>query len=200
MTHPPLLTQTLLGTPVGPLRLVASARGLRAIEFLGEVGEVGEVGGQRIVPGTTSSTAPDPHDHPAHDHPAHDHPGLAHLALARAAVLAQLQEAGAAGHPYGLGSRAASTPPPLPPFDLDGHTPFRRRVWDALLRIPHGEVRSYGELALELETGARAVGQAVGANPIPILIPCHRVVAHGGGLGGFSGGLGRKRILLALER
>lgn len=73
------------------------------------------------------------------------------------------------------------------------------QIWRALMQIPLGEVRSYGELARELNTGARAVGQAVGANPIPILIPCHRVLATGGGLGGFSGGLSRKRTLLALE-
>lgn len=80
-------------------------------------------------------------------------------------------------------------------------TPFQRRVWDALLAIPRGEVRTYGDLARALGTAARAVGGAVGANPLPILIPCHRVVAGGGALGGYSGGEGEstKRHLLRLE-
>jgi len=67
---------------------------------------------------------------------------------------------------------------------------FQRRVWDALRAIPAGATRSYGELARLLGTSARAIGQANGANPIPILIPCHRVLAAGGALGGYSGGEG----------
>jgi len=69
------------------------------------------------------------------------------------------------------------------PLALDG-TPFRRRVWQALCAIPPGETLSYGELALRLGSAPRAVGQACGANPIPLVIPCHRVVAKNG-LGGF---------------
>jgi methylated-DNA-[protein]-cysteine S-methyltransferase len=81
-------------------------------------------------------------------------------------------------------------------------TPFQRRVWTAMSAIPFGRTRTYGELAGEVGGIARAVGQACGANPIPIIIPCHRVVAGGGRLGGFSGGRGRdnKRALLAHER
>lgn len=80
-------------------------------------------------------------------------------------------------------------------------TAFQRRVWDALRRIPPGETRSYRDLARELRTAARAVGQANGRNPIPILIPCHRVVAADGSLGGYSGGDGpdTKRFLLGVE-
>jgi methylated-DNA-[protein]-cysteine S-methyltransferase len=63
-------------------------------------------------------------------------------------------------------------------------TPFQLRVWHALMRIPAGQSTTYGALANELGTAARAVGQACGANPLPLLIPCHRVVAAGG-LGGF---------------
>jgi methylated-DNA-[protein]-cysteine S-methyltransferase len=79
---------------------------------------------------------------------------------------------------------------------------FQQRVWEALRAIPPGETRSYGELARLLGSSARAVGQANGANPIPILIPCHRVVSTGGALGGYSGGDGptTKRLLLDLER
>jgi methylated-DNA-[protein]-cysteine S-methyltransferase len=65
-------------------------------------------------------------------------------------------------------------------------TPFRLGVWQALRRIPAGMTRSYGELARELGSAARAVGQAVGDNPLPIVIPCHRVIAADGGLGGFN--------------
>jgi methylated-DNA-[protein]-cysteine S-methyltransferase len=86
------------------------------------------------------------------------------------------------------------------PLDLQG-TPFQLRVWRELMSIPPGTTISYVELARRLgkPRGARAVGQAVGANPIPILIPCHRVIAADGGLGGYSSGLERKRRLLALE-
>lgn len=66
-------------------------------------------------------------------------------------------------------------------------TPFQRRVWDAILAIPAGESRTYGELARKLVTAARAVGQACGANPIALIIPCHRVVGSLGALGGFMG-------------
>ena len=89
----------------------------------------------------------------------------------------------------------------LPPLDLTCGTKFRRRVWTELRRIPRGETRSYGEIADDLGRlkAARAVGGACGANPIPVLIPCHRVLAASGGLGGFSGGLEWKRRLLAIE-
>jgi methylated-DNA-[protein]-cysteine S-methyltransferase len=88
-------------------------------------------------------------------------------------------------------------------FDLPlapAGTPYQRRVWDALRAIPYGCTRSYAELATAIGSVPRAVGQANGANPIPILIPCHRVVAAGG-LGGYSGGDGAatKRALLDLE-
>jgi methylated-DNA-[protein]-cysteine S-methyltransferase len=63
-------------------------------------------------------------------------------------------------------------------------TPYRHRVWQALLEIPSGRTESYGELAQRLDSAPRAVGQACGANPIPIIIPCHRVLARNG-LGGF---------------
>ncbi|WP_424810559.1 methylated-DNA--[protein]-cysteine S-methyltransferase [Roseococcus sp. YIM B11640] len=80
-------------------------------------------------------------------------------------------------------------------------TAFQRRVWDALCRIPAGETRTYGDIAREVSSAARAVGQANGANPIPIIIPCHRVLASGGGIGGYSGlnGTVTKLFLLELE-
>jgi methylated-DNA-[protein]-cysteine S-methyltransferase len=86
------------------------------------------------------------------------------------------------------------------PLDLRG-TPFQLRVWQALLRIPYGETRTYGQLAAQIghPGAARAVGAANGANPVAIIVPCHRVVASGGGLGGYGGGLDRKEFLLGLE-
>ena len=96
---------------------------------------------------------------------------------------------------------AGKTVPALPPLDLSGGTEFQRRVWTALRRIPTGATESYGEIArkLRLAGAARAVGGACGANPIPLLIPCHRVLAADRRLGGFSGGLDWKRKLLQRE-
>jgi methylated-DNA-[protein]-cysteine S-methyltransferase len=81
-------------------------------------------------------------------------------------------------------------------------TPFQRRVWQALMEIPRGRCATYGGLARALRlppNSARAVGLACGANPLPILVPCHRVVSAAGELTGFSGGLPWKRALLELE-
>lgn len=85
---------------------------------------------------------------------------------------------------------------------LDVHTTaFKRRVWEALRRIPAGETRSYGEIAAAVGApkAARAVGSACATNPIPIVVPCHRVVGAHGSLGGYAGGLARKRQLLDAE-
>jgi O-6-methylguanine DNA methyltransferase len=92
-------------------------------------------------------------------------------------------------------------PAAMPPLDLSAGTPFQQRVWAELRRIKPGETRSYGELAAALGKpgAARAVGGACGANPIPVLVPCHRVLAAHRKLGGFSGGLHWKRRLLARE-
>ncbi len=85
-------------------------------------------------------------------------------------------------------------------FDLAG-SPFQQRVWGALLTIPYGETRSYGEIARQIDApgSARAVGLATGRNPIAIVVPCHRVVGADGSLTGYGGGLDRKRSLLELE-
>jgi methylated-DNA-[protein]-cysteine S-methyltransferase len=87
------------------------------------------------------------------------------------------------------------------PLTLAG-TAFQRRVWEQLQRIPYGETVSYGQVAagLGLPPGAsRAVGLANGANPIPVVVPCHRVVGANGTLTGYGGGLPRKQHLLSLE-
>jgi methylated-DNA-[protein]-cysteine S-methyltransferase len=77
-------------------------------------------------------------------------------------------------------------------------TPFRQRVWARIKDIPRGETRTYGELAAAIGSGPRAVGGACGANPYPVVVPCHRVVAANGGLGGFAGN--RDGFLLDVKR
>jgi methylated-DNA-[protein]-cysteine S-methyltransferase len=84
------------------------------------------------------------------------------------------------------------------PLKLGG-TRHRLAVWEAMQRIPAGETRTYGDLAKDLRSSARAVGGACGANPIPVVVPCHRVVRTGGAMGGYGGGVPRKRWLLDLE-
>jgi methylated-DNA-[protein]-cysteine S-methyltransferase len=106
------------------------------------------------------------------------------------AVRRQLEE-------YFAGQRRSFDLPVAPPG-----TEFQRRVWDELGRIGYGETISYAELAARIgrPTAIRAAGAANGANPISILIPCHRVVGSNGSLTGYSGGLEAKRLLLDLER
>lgn len=80
-------------------------------------------------------------------------------------------------------------------------TAFQRRVWQACCGVPYGETRSYGELARQIGCrSARAIGAALGKNPVWLLIPCHRIVGSGGGLTGYAGGLEKKAALLAIER
>ena len=87
------------------------------------------------------------------------------------------------------------------PVPLTHATDFQQRVWDAIRQIPYGEVQTYQWIAdrIERPKAVRAVGNAVGANPVSILIPCHRIIRSNGALGGYGGGLERKRQLLALE-
>lgn len=96
---------------------------------------------------------------------------------------------------------AGLAPRMLPPLDLSRGTAFQQSVWGALLGIGYGQTRSYGEIAHAIgKPGAvRAVGGACGANPIPVFVPCHRVLAANQKIGGFSGGLDWKRTLLARE-
>jgi O-6-methylguanine DNA methyltransferase len=86
-------------------------------------------------------------------------------------------------------------------LDPEVGTPFQRAVWDAIRSIPRGETRSYRWIAERIgrPNAVRAVGQAVGSNPWPLLVPCHRVIAADGRIGGFAGGLEMKRRLLGLE-
>lgn len=114
---------------------------------------------------------------------AFDHPGRA------AHVAVQIRE-------YFAGQRTT--------FEIEtdpSGTEFQRRVWHALATIPFGETQGYAELARRIgsPTASRAVGRANGANPIPIVIPCHRVIGANGDLTGYGGGLERKEVLLRLE-
>jgi methylated-DNA-[protein]-cysteine S-methyltransferase len=86
------------------------------------------------------------------------------------------------------------------PLDFQG-TGFQKKVWEALLAVPFGETRSYGEIARQIgqPTTVRAVGAAIGKNPVSIIAPCHRVIGSTGALTGFAGGLAVKERLLAIE-
>ena len=87
-------------------------------------------------------------------------------------------------------------------LDLSTATPFQIKVWETTRLIPYGETRSYHWVAEQMgqPAAARAVGQALARNPLPVIIPCHRVIAGDGKLGGYSGGLGMKQKLLRLEQ
>jgi methylated-DNA-[protein]-cysteine S-methyltransferase len=159
-TISPLVAQCRIATPLGPLTLAATVRGLAAALF----------DAQRHHPGAFA-VADDPE----------------HRVLAQAAR--ELED-------YFAGRRRHFAVP----LDPQG-TPFQQQVWRALLAIAPGTTTSYGALAVQLgrPAAARAVGAAVGRNPVGIIVPCHRVVGSSGALTGYAGGLPRKRALLALE-
>lgn len=151
-----------IDSPVGPLKLVASDKGLAAILWKDE-------STARIL---RSSPVEDP-----------DHPVLIETER-------QLRA-------YFAGRLTAFSVP----LDFEG-TAFQKSVWQALLTIPFGETRSYGDIARQIgrPTAVRAVGAANGRNPISIVAPCHRVVGSSGALTGYAGGLAAKEHLLGLER
>ncbi|NBD35189.1 MAG: methylated-DNA--[protein]-cysteine S-methyltransferase [Chloroflexi bacterium] len=124
--------------------------------------------------------------------------GLARYGIAapEAGDLPLLREAQAQLTGYFEGRRAAFDLP----LDLRG-ADFQRAVWEALLTIPYGETCSYGDVAAAIgrPRAARPVGQAVGANPVGVIVPCHRVIGSDGRLTGYGGGLDLKRALLRLE-
>jgi methylated-DNA-[protein]-cysteine S-methyltransferase len=167
---------TIVPSPVGDLRLVADEGCLTAIDFLGEVATESQE--SRSVARFTARAA---------GAPVGDRQDADPL----------LREAARQLEAYFAGtSRRFDLP--LSPSGSD----FQQRVWGELLRIGYGEVATYGEVAARLGLAghaARAVGAANGRNPIPILIPCHRVVGAKGILTGYGGGIERKRRLLDLE-
>ncbi len=153
--------QATIATPLGPLLLARTARGLAGAWFEGQKHHPGQL------------TAP-------------QRPDDELLRRAADQLLA-----------YFAGESVAFDLP----LDLQG-TPFQCAVWRSLLAIPHGSTRSYGEIAKTLNTpsAVRAVGSAVGRNPVSVIVACHRVVGSDGSLTGYAGGIDRKRALLALER
>ena len=122
-------------------------------------------------------------------------PAMAHWPLAPQHPV--LQRAAAQLDAYFAGQRTQFDLP----LDLRGGTPFQQAVWQALLTLKAGTVSTYGALSRQLNgpNAARAVGTAVGRNPISIIVPCHRVLGAGGALTGYAGGLDRKMALLQLE-
>ena len=126
-------------------------------------------------------------------------PMPSHLTAANSTPhLRDLHERTTAALQQALAGQPLATPPPI---DLAAGSAFQRRVWEVLRTIPHGQTLTYTEVAVAIgrPKAVRAVGGACGANPVPVLVPCHRVLAAHGGLGGFSGGLDWKRTLLARE-
>lgn len=173
------LATATLPSPLGPLLLVAGPRGLRAVLWPGE-------DGSRVARALSRPASPAAGVDP--DPPGSSGPGSAaqHLEQARAEVEQYLagtrQEFSVALDPVG--------------------TPFQLRAWQVLRAIPFGQTVTYAQQALALGSpaAARAVGAADGRNPLSIVVPCHRVVATGGALTGFAGGLRAKEWLLAHER
>ena len=166
---------TLTETPVGTLRVVTDGSAVTAIDFLGEL-PAGESSSVTVAAARAEGLATGERRDDA--------------PLLREAVR-QLEE-------YFAGARAEFDLPLAP-----AGTPFQLRVWEELRRVRYGEVVSYGEIARRLGmTGqaARAVGLANGRNPVPVVIPCHRVVGADGRLTGYGGGTSRKRVLLDLEQ
>lgn len=163
-------------SPAGRLWLAADEAGLRRVEFPPHAAQRRGAG-----PGAMASTAAAPAAAPG--------PGNAGAVRVLATTCRQLAE-------YFAGRRTAFDVPLAP----EG-TAFQLRVWAELRRIPYGQTISYGELARRVgqPRAARAVGAANGANPIPIIVPCHRVIGASGKLTGFGGGLDVKAQLLALE-
>lgn len=162
MNYDPGITSCRFDSPLGPMLLAATERGLAGVWFVG----------QRHWPAAAAGWPSAP------QHPL-------------------LLQAGAQLQSYFAGQRQTFDLP----LDLACGTPFQQAVWQALLRIAPGQTSSYGGLSRSIArpTAVRAVGAAVGRNPISIIVPCHRVLGASGALTGYAGGLDRKAALLALE-
>jgi methylated-DNA-[protein]-cysteine S-methyltransferase len=164
----------VVDSPVGPLRLVATERGLALISFAASESEdatVAELARRGLAPRPEAAAPP---------------AARRVLDLARA----ELDE-------YFAGRRRDFDLP----LDWWGVSPFTRHTLEATAAVPFGRLETYGGIAGRIgKPGAsRAVGNALGANPLPVIVPCHRIVAARGGIGGYTGGLGIKQRLLAIE-
>lgn len=168
-----MIIQRKVRTPIGLLTLVASERGMRAIGFPGDTNVMKKAQGKRAAGAVEKDDA-----------------GAEKIT---GKILDQCERE---LREYFAGSRAQFTIP----MDLEG-TEFQKRVWKSLAKIGYGKTQSYIGQATRLGApkSVRAVAGANGKNPLPILLPCHRVIASNGDLHGFGGGLPLKKKLLALE-
>lgn len=180
-----------LSTPDGEFQAWFSPAGLARLTFPGEI-ETQSALKQPTANPVASSEGEDPVSAPAAEAAAAESRERWHSSTLQA-ILRILAGGGTAESVHEEGG--------LPPLDLQVWTAFQQAVWRELIRIPPGQTRTYGEVARAIgNPGAvRAVGGACGANPIPLIIPCHRVLAAGNRIGGFSGGLPWKRLLLSRE-
>jgi methylated-DNA-[protein]-cysteine S-methyltransferase len=180
-------------SPLGRLTLVAGPRGLRTISFPGRPEPLPEHAAAE--PAAAEHAAADPID----TEPTDTEPTAAQPAAARSAVGATvLAQAARQLDEYFAGERHTFELP----LDIDDQgSPFQRSVWSELTNIPFGATTSYGAVARAIGRldRIRAVGGAVGRVPVPIVVPCHRVIGSSGDLVGYGGGLHRKRALLELE-
>ena len=169
MKFSPSTVQTHFQSPLGLLTLAATTQGLAGLWFEG----------QRHLPAPLVAQSPGTCAWPTEP----DHPVLKQ-------AIQQLTG-------YFAGKRTSFSLP----LDLSGGTAFQQSVWQALLAIPQGEVTSYGEVSRRIgkPSAVRAVGGAIGRNPVSVIVPCHRVTASCGALTGYAGGLDRKTALLRLE-
>jgi methylated-DNA-[protein]-cysteine S-methyltransferase len=185
------LSRAVLGTPIGEMLALASDEGLCALEFV----LVGE--GVRGHPGSRTAENGDASQarltrlnaRLARWFPAHETIDRETPTIRRTRAWLEAYFAGAAAEVGDL------------PLDMRG-APFETRVWKALRDIPAGETTSYGAIAVRLGApgASRAVGAANGANPVAIIVPCHRVIGASGSLTGYGGGLDRKTWLINHER
>jgi methylated-DNA-[protein]-cysteine S-methyltransferase len=161
MNYPAEAFTATLNSPLGIIRLAASAQGLFGVWFEGQI----------------------------------DTPQASHWATNPGHVV--IQQATRQLNDYFAGRRRQFDLP----LDISTGTPFQQAVWGALLNIPYGQTCSYGKLSTDIgkPKAVRAVGGAIGRNPLSIVVPCHRVIGASGALTGYSGGMPRKVALLKLE-
>ncbi|MEO8024270.1 methylated-DNA--[protein]-cysteine S-methyltransferase [Polaromonas sp.] len=166
------IVQTTFQSPLGKMIIAATDKGLAGLWFEGQRHLPQELLAPALVASRTAVWPSDP-----------DHPVLQEVSR-------QLTE-------YFAGQRTQFDVP----LDLAYGTAFQQSVWQALLKIPQGGTASYSEVSRRIgnPTAVRAVGAAVGRNPVSIIVPCHRVMGAGGALTGYAGGLDRKAALLTLE-
>lgn len=174
MTEPDRLNFMEFTSPAGPILVCVGNEGV-CLLHIGETGEFSKTDSTRFVMGLRRPWVVDPRAH------------LGLLDRVKNAILDYFEK---------------HIPLPNIPVDLRNGSAFQQEVWQALQQVPFGETRTYLQIATSIgrPKSARAVGQACGSNPVALIIPCHRVLASNGKLGGFSSGLHIKKALLELEQ